>query len=326
MPSIEIYDAGDDPTLIDLIYEQAIDDGAEFIVGPLHKDSVNQLASHDELAVPVLTLNYSEQRGTAVEENLPENLFQLSLSPEQEARQVAERAWLDGHSRAAIITPSTAWGDRVAKAFSARWRQFGGHVVEKQIYNAKKSDYSLPIKRLLNVDESQKRKRDLRRLLGKKLEFIPRRRQDIDFIFMAAGSKQARLIKPQLRFHHAPKVPVYATSSSYSGSINADMDRDMDGVLFCDMPWTLATDGPEQTLKSDIESLWPNASKRYSRLFALGVDAYRVIGELNGLRRNRAEYYPGETGDLYLDVANRLQRRLSWAKFERGVPLPLSEF
>ena len=326
VPSIKIYDAGDDPTLFDLVYEQAIDDGAEFVVGPLHKDSVNQLASHDTLPVPVLALNYSEQRGTTAGDDLPENLFQLSLSPEQEARQVAERAWLDGHSRAAIITPSTAWGQRVAKAFSQRWQQFGGHVVEIQSYNDKKSDYSLPIQRLLNVDESQQRKRELRQLLGKKLEFIPRRRQDIDFIFMAAASKQARLIKPQLRFHHAPKVPVYATSHSYSGSINAGMDRDMDGVQFCDMPWTLATDRPGQTLKSEIESLWPNASKRYSRLFALGVDAYHVIGELNGLRRNRAEYYSGETGDLYLDVANRLQRRLSWAKFERGIPLPLSEF
>lgn len=326
VPSIRIYDAGDDPTLFDLVYEQAIDDGAEFVVGPLHKDSVNQLASHDTLPIPVLALNYSEQRGTTAEEDLPENLFQLSLSPEQEARQVAERAWLDGHSRAAIITPGTAWGQRVAKAFSQRWQQFGGHVVEIQSYNDKKSDYSLPIQRLLNVDESQQRKRELRQLLGKKLEFIPRRRQDIDFIFMAAASKQARLIKPQLRFHHAPKVPVYATSHSYSGSINAGMDRDMDGVQFCDMPWTLATDRPGQALKSEIETLWPNASKRYSRLFALGVDAYRVIGELNGLRRNRAEYYSGETGDLYLDVANRLQRRLSWAKFERGIPLPLSEF
>lgn len=326
VPSIKIYDAGDDPALFDLVYEQAVDDGAEFVVGPLHKDSVNQLASHDKLPVPVLALNYSEQRGSAAEEHLPENLFQLSLSPEQEARQVAERAWLDGHSRAAIITPSSEWGQRVAKAFSKRWQQFGGHVVEIQTYDDRENDYSLPIQRLLNVDESQQRQNALRQLLGKNLEFIPRRRQDIDFIFMAAAAKQARLIKPQLRFHHAPDVPVYATSHSYSGNIDADMDRDMDGVLFCDMPWTLAADQTGHTLKSEIETLWPNDSKRYSRLFALGVDAYRVIGQLNGLRRNRAEYYSGETGDLYLDVANRLQRRLSWAKFERGMPLPLSEF
>ncbi len=326
VPSIAIYDAGDDPAFIDLIYEQAVDDGAEFVVGPLNKDAVNQLAAHDELPVPVLALNYSEQQGENAAKGLPDNLFQLSLSPEQEAQQIAERAWLDGYSRAAIITPSSAWGTRVAKAFSERWLQFGGHVVEKQTYDAKKSDYSLPIRRLLNVDESEQRHKALRRVLGKKTEFIPRRRQDIDFIFMAAGSRQARLIRPQLRFHHAPKVPVYATSHSYSGSINADMDRDMDGVTFADMPWTLHTEQSTHALKADIEAIWPNASKRYSRLFALGVDAYRVIGELNTLRRNRSAFYPGETGDLYLDVANRLQRRLLWAKFERGIPQLLNEY
>jgi outer membrane PBP1 activator LpoA protein len=104
------------------------------------------------------------------------------------------------------------------------------------------------------------------------------------------------------------------------------MDRDMDGVMFSDMPWTLNTDPSVQSLKTEIEEIWPNASKRYSRLFALGVDAYRVIGKLNTLRRNRAEFYHGETGDLYLDVSNRLQRRLLWAKFERGVPVPLNEY
>lgn len=326
VPSIAIYDAGEDPTNIGLVYEQAVDDGAEFIVGPLRKEAVNQLAERDDLPVPVLALNYSGSVGSSAEKTPPNNLFQLSLSPEQEAQQVAERAWLDGFSRAAIITPSSSWGQRVAKAFSERWLQFGGHVVEKQNYDAKKSDYSLPIRRLLNVDESEQRKKDLRYILGGKLEFIPRRRQDIDFIFMAASSRQARLIPPQLRFHHAPKVPVYATSHSYSGRIDADMDRDMDGVMFSDMPWTLHSEESAHTLKTEIEETWPNASKRYSRLFALGVDAYRVIGELNTLRRNRSEFYRGETGDLYLDVSNRLQRRLLWARFDRGVPQPLDDF
>jgi len=326
VPIIKLYDEGSDPARIDDIYQQAIDDGAEFVVGPLDKDAVKQLAAHETLPVPVLTLNQTEDHGHGADSSLPANLFQFSLSPEQEARQVAERAWLDGHTRAAIITPATAWGERVAKAFNQRWRQFGGHVVEKQTYDAQKSDYSLPIRKLLNVDESEQRQQELRRLLGQSLEFIPRRRQDIDFIFMAANARQARLIRPQLRFHHAPKVPVYATSHSYSGAVDADTDRDMDGVIFADMPWTLSTDRPGHALKGEIEQLWPNASKRYPRLYALGVDAYQVIGQLNSLRRNRAEFYPGETGDLYLDVSNRLQRRLLWAKFQRGVPELLDSF
>ncbi len=347
VPAIRIYDEGDNPALIELVYRQAVNDGAQFVVGPLNKEAVNHLAKREQLPVPVLALNFSESPTTppvAGEPLPPANLFQLSLSPEQEARQLAERAWLDGRSRAAIIAPDTGWGRRVARAFSERWLQLGGHVVEKQTYNPRKSDYSLPIRQLLNVDESQQRKRALRRALGKKLEYIPRRRQDIDFIFMAAFSRQARLIRPQLRFHHAPKVPVYATSHSYSGSINADMDRDMDGVQFSDMPWTLSGNLPPMAddadtnlepiderlrynaLKSEIEQLWPEAAKRYSRLYALGVDAYRVIGELNTLRRNRTDYFRGETGDLQLDVANRLQRRLLWARFQRGVPQLIKEY
>ncbi len=326
VPSVRIYDEGDGPEDIDFAYAQAVNDGAEFVIGPLNKGAVNQLALKDELPVPVLALNFSEQQANEQAEHLPANFFQMSLSPEQEARQVAEHAWLDGHRRVAIITPTTAWGTRVAKAFTERWLQFEGQVVEKQTYDAKKSDYSLPIRRLLNVDDSENRKRDLRRTLGQKVEFIPRRRQDIDFIFMAASSRQARLIKPQLRFHHAPKIPVYATSHSYGGTVNKEMDRDMDGVLFSDMPWTLARHDAVNNLKSSLRKNWPERVKRYSRLYALGIDAYHVIGQLNTLQRNRANYFKGETGDLSLDISNRLQRRLMWAKFERGIPQILNEF
>jgi len=326
VPSIRIYDEGESPENIDFAYTQAVSDGAEFIVGPLNKEAVNQFAQRDELPVPVLALNFSEQHGSEQPERLPSNLFQMSLSPEQEASQVAEHAWLDGHSRAAIITPETAWGTRVAKAFTERWLQLDGRVVEKQTYDANESDYSLPIRRLLNVDGSENRKKDLRRALGQQIEFIPRRRQDIDFIFMAASSRQARLIKPQLRFHHAPKLPVYATSHSYGGTVNKDMDRDMDGVLFSDMPWTLTNNSVENNLKSSLSKNWPEQIKRYSRLYALGIDAYHVISHINILRRNRANFFKGKTGDLSLDVNNRLQRRLIWARFERGIPRILDEF
>jgi len=312
---LRIYEEGRTAEAFDAVYQQAVADGADFIIGPLGKDAVRRLTARESLRVPVLALNYGE-----MSEAPPRNLFQLGLSPEQEAREVAQRAWLDGHSRAAVITPSTPWGDRVAKAFNEHWLKLGGHVVEVQHYNPKKNDYSLPIRRLLNVDESQARRKSVRRIIGEKIEFIPRRRQDIDFIFMAAFSRQARVIRPQLRFHHAPKVPVYTTSHAFSGTVDPQMDRDMDGVMFADMPWTLAPDETGRRLKANIARAWPGAAKRYTRLHALGVDAYRVIDQLNTLRRDRTEHFAGETGELSLDMANRLQRRLLWARFQRGVP------
>jgi len=322
-PSLRIYDEGDTPSDIQRIYQQAVDDGAGFVVGPLDKDAVNALARAEQLPVPVLALNYVEGA-----ESSPANLFQISLSPEQEASQVAERAWQDGHRRAAVIFPDSEWGQRVTTAFKARWLELGGELAEGQRYDAKQNDYSQPIRALLNVDESEERFKAVRAALlpaGQKVEFTPRRRADIDFVFMAAFSRQARLIRPQLRFFHAAKVPVYSTSHAFDGVVDKEIDRDMDGVMFADMPWTLDVERPAGGLKAEITNLWPGDAKRYPRLYALGVDAYNLIGHLNGLRRNPADSFPGETGDLSLDAANRVQRRLVWSRFENGVPRPLPE-
>ena len=320
-PNIRVYDEGSDPQQIRAIYEQAVADGAEFVVGPLNKDSVNALARSGDFSVPVLTLNYSENTETSIG-----NFFQMSLSPEQEARQVAEHAWLDGHQKAAAIVPNTSWGDRVFAAFKERWEELGGEVVELQTYNAKKSDYGMPIKKLLNIDESEKRARDVKNLINMKFEYEPRRRKDVDMIFMAAFSRQGRLLRPQLRFHRASNIPVYATSHVYSGTFQPNMDRDMNDVKFSDMPWTLVNNSNNAELKIKIEKLWPSSSKRYMRLYALGIDAFNVIPELNRLRRNEFSSFQGETGLLYLDVNDRLLRRLVWAQFVAGKPKVLDKF
>ncbi len=320
-PVLKIYDEGDDPRQIQAIYQQAINDGAEFVVGPLNKDSVNTLIQQSEFPAPVLALNYSE---TAQAPN--GNFFQMSLSPEQEAKQVAEHAWLDGHHKAAVIIPNTAWGERVFAAFRERWEELGGEVVEHQTYDAQKSDYGLPIKKLLNLDESEKRADDLKRVVNTNFEFESRRRKDVDMIFMGAFSRQGRLLRPQLRFHRAAEIPVYATSHVYSGTLQPNMDRDMNDVKFSDMPWTLSHSKSNNELKSRIEKLWPDSSQRYVRMYALGIDAFNVISELNRMRRNQFSSYQGETGLLYLDVNNRLLRRLVWAEFVDGKPRILDKF
>ena len=320
-PKIRVYDEGSDPNQIRNIYEQAIRDGADFVVGPLDKDSVNVLAQYKEFEAPVLTLNYSEHMEPA-----GENFFEMSLSPEQEAKQVAEHAWLDGHHKAAAIVPNTKWGDRVFEAFKYRWEELGGEIVERQTYNAKNSDYGLPIKRLLNIDESEKRAQDIKNLVNMKMEFEPRRRKDVEMIFMAAFAKQGRLLRPQLRFHRAANIPVYATSHVYTGALAPQMDRDMNDVKFSDMPWTLTNNTTNAPLKKEIEKIWPNSAKRYMRLYALGIDAFNVIPQLNRLRRNQFSSYQGETGLLFLDVSNRLLRRLVWAQFVSGRPKVLDKF
>lgn len=315
-PEIQIYNTGDKSETISVYYAQAVQDGAEMIIGPLDKNAVGILAADDRLDIPVLALNYTDSN------DIPEsNFFQFGLSPEDEALQVAERAWLDGYQHPVVLFPSGNWGERVAGAFLTRWQQLGGEVLETQSYDAQKNDFSLPIRMMLNIDQSQKRRSQLRRMLASPVEFTPRRRQDADFIFVAAFPRQARLIRPQLRFHHASGLPVYSTSHTFSGTINRKQDQDMDGIRFGDMPWVLPKGTKNLKLKRLIEDLWPVNSERVGRFYALGIDAYSIIAKINQLISIRSSYHEGETGQLFLDDFNRVYRRISWVQFKKGIPL-----
>ena len=316
---IRVYNTGGANANIVEIYRQAIDDGATIVIGPLKKESVDALVAYGKFAVPTLALNTVEQAGF-----FHENLYQFGLSPEDEARQVAERAWADGHNFAAAIYPQGSWGERVFQSFASRWQELGGQLVAAQTYDAKKNDFSDAITEMLDLDDSKARNSNLRKLLGEKLAFEPRRRQDIDVIFMAAFPRQARLIPPQLKFHHAGDVPIYSTSHSFTGKTNRNDDRDLNNVTFADMPWTLPG-GNRSELYGALSKAWPNELAQQTRLYALGVDSFNILYYLNWLRTNPNATLNAATGTLSVNNINQVRRNLSWAKFRGGAPRLLSD-
>jgi len=314
-PEIRIYDTSDEVMIGLEVYQQAIDNGADMIIGPLHKPLLEAVAALDEIPVKTLALNYLSE-----ETLVAENFFQYGLLPEDEARQVAERAWLDGHNKALVLAPEGEWGDRMLSTFQQHWQQLDGNTVEVQRYNPALHDFAAPVINLLNIDESRQRKDELQQLTGLKLEFEPRRRQDVDFIYVAAFPNQARQIRPQLKFYYSANLPIYSTSHVFSGETNTTQDRDMDGITFSDMPWVL-TDGkghqPNWQLFTDT---WPRNAAPFKRLYAMGIDAYRLISQLNNMRDNQQNHFSAETGNLYLDENNRIHRQLLWARFRSGKP------
>ena len=318
--SVRIYDTAGEIDKAFQAYQQAVQDGARFIIGPLNKDAISWLVQNNHITVPTLALNYLGN-----EEEIPSNLYQFGLIPEEEARQVAERTWLDGHIHAAVLSPEGVWGDRVYQAFSERWQELGGKVIKQQSYNANQNDFSDPIQTLLNIDESERRHRALSNLLNQKLFYSARRRQDIDFIFLAAYPRQARQIRPQLKFFHATDVPVYATSHIFAGNLNPDQDRDMDGLRFGDMPWVLTESTSYRGLHADIESLISPAGNKLQRLYAMGIDSLNLVAALNTLKAYPFERYQGETGSLSMDARQRIKRQLTWVYFRSGRPVLLDQ-
>lgn len=308
-PSIRFYDTSAKDLDFEALYEKVIDEGASYILGPLDKSLIEQLTQIDDFDIPVLTLNYAEDTS-----HTADNLYQFGLLPEDEARQVAELAIRQNKTRAAILIPNGLWGHRLKTAFQQRYTELGGTVLASEFFNDKVDDYGQPIKHLLNLQQSNNRHKDVQRLLGTELKYAPYRRQDIDMIFLAATSRSARSIMPAFKFHHAGDVPVYSTSHVYTGNKNIAGDLDLNGLTFCDLPWILNGD---HRLNKTFNQNWPE-QKNYTRLFALGVDSYHVLYNLNLLSKYEYTRFAGQTGNIYMDKNNRLHRELLWGTFRKG--------
>ncbi len=321
-PRIRIYDTGADPLRAPEIYAQAVDEGAQFVVGPLGREAAEAILKQASIKVPTLMLNHTDiDPGSA-----SKYLFEFGLPPEQEAQQVAERAWLDGHRQAAVLYPKTPWGERMMNAWAGHWQRLGGTVVASQSYNEPDVDYSDSIKRLLNVTQSEARRAQIEKIAGQKLQFESRARQDIDYIFLVADARHGRLIKPQINFYHAARVPVYSTSHIFTGAGDAVQDVDLDGVIFGDMPWMLVGDGRIQELRQKVQQGWPFAHSDLDRLYALGMDSYTILPHLGRINAEPGARFGGVTSGLSLDRSGRLQRQLLWARFNRGVPQLVDTF
>ncbi|MFT5804357.1 MAG: outer membrane PBP1 activator LpoA protein, partial [Candidatus Paceibacteria bacterium] len=242
------------------------------------------------------------------------NLYQFGLAPEDEINQVADHVYNEGLRNALVIYPEGDWGSRNFAAFEDRWKTLGGHIVDSAQY-ANQRDYSDLVKTLLTVDQSERRAADVRRIIGERFEFTPRRRMDIDFVFLLASPAQARGINPTLAFYYADDIPVYATSHVYEISDSRIESIDLNGIRFCDIPWKLTQDND---IQRQIQANWPAARAQLSPFYALGVDAYQIHAKLQYLKALEFEKTYGVTGILQITPDNLITRGLMWAQFSKG--------
>jgi len=312
VPQVDFFDAnkGD----INSLYDQAVSAEAEFIIGPLDKNQVKQLNQRLAIPVPVLAMNYIAAPSESQQQEYQHGLFQFGLAAEDEARQCAQRAWLAGHKRAMILAPQTAWGNRGAKAFRDEWQQLGGVVVEEQHFTGK-NDYSKVIENSLQLNQSKYRHRKLQQIINTNLEFEPRRRQDVDAVFLLANSGQARQVKPTLAFHYAGGLPVYATSHVYNGKADKKNNRDLDNIRFSALPWLLEHDSILQQQVSQHAQPAP----AYQRLYALGADSFKVYPRIRQLSQVNSVRIQGGTGSLNMLQNGQIVRQQQWAIIKYGV-------
>lgn len=284
---------------VDQLYKKLAEQGATAIIGPLTKENVSALASKSaDLPIPVLALNQTDGA------NNP-HLYQFGLTPEQEVEQAAASAWFDNRHNALVLAPSSPFGQRMVRHFTQYWKSVDGKIATVKTYASHGQDFTATVKSLLDT-------------LPPPPANSPATTPDSDFIFLIADTRDARLILPQIAANLPRPIPVYATSRVYSGKADEIADQDLSGLIFCDIPWLLnAADGSPLSalaLDSQVKQTQPD----YIRLIALGLDAYRLLPELERAQLDPQFRFPGATGLLTLQSGNRVQRQLECAQFDGG--------
>ena len=186
MQQLRVYDINENGGAV-AAYQVAVREGAEFVVGPLQRSNVSALAGESLLPIPVLALNYLADNVSA-----PPGFYQFALAPEDEARAAATRALNDGLTRGVALVPNSDWGRRVLTSFGSEFERAGGQLIDYRSYEPSVQDFSFEIQELMALAESVQRYQRLRANIGGPLQFDPRRRQDVDFIFLAADAKAHR--------------------------------------------------------------------------------------------------------------------------------------
>jgi len=281
---IKVYPSSDQTDDIVSAYGRATQAGARIVVGPLTKNGVTALAASKQVNVPTLALNLPESGS-----ELPPQLYFLGLAADIEARLIAQAAFGEGRKTAVIIASGNSLAKRMQLAFAEEWSQLGGKLISQLNFNGTNPDA-------------------MRDAL---------QRHPTDMLFLAMDGGEARLLRPYLNLD----IPMYATSQIYAGKNTPDKYYDLNGIHFIDMPWLLQPDHlavmvyprPQAPLGADLE-----------RLYALGIDAWRLALLLQAGPAGAPLTLDGVTGRLSLDKGQQINREGVLAVFRDGDAAPLT--
>jgi len=215
-----------------------------------------------------------------------DKLYFFGMSAEAEARQVAQLAIAAGLHNASIVSTDTPLSMRLSQAFAEEWGKLGGSIAAKILYH----------------DDPEV------------LSSLPE--EPSSMVFLAADAKTARMIHPYLSI----TLPVYATSQLFNGNADTLTNFDLNNTRFVDMPWLLQPDHP-------AVMVYPHANlpldADMERLYALGIDAFRLLQIMLDNSYRTALPLDGVTGLIHLNRNHQFQREAIPALIKQGRGQPL---
>jgi outer membrane PBP1 activator LpoA protein len=194
---------------------------------------------------------------------LPERVYALSLAIEAEGRQLARLVHAQAAQRVAVITDDVPLQKRFASAFLGEWLLQGGGAPATYRFDR-------------GAEQLTRLRRDL-------IQAPP------DAVLLAVDGNDVALVK-----QFVGSAPTY-TSSQANDRLQQESQRDLDELQFVELPWIADPGSPE------LEGLPRGnySSAALERLYALGIDAFRVARALADGPPAKLEF-DGATGHLTL--------------------------
>ena len=244
--------------------------GNDIIVGPLSRPAVNAVAGSSASGKPTIALNHPDA-GTSV----PPNMLVIGLSIEDEARQAA--AWVSREqpgANALIVSGASAWQRRIATAFADTWTKLGHESQMVELASGSAYDTEMAVGRLNAKVQNE----------------------SPSLIFAALDPFQTR----QVRGVIGNNVPFYGASSVNSRAAAGDSLPELDGMRMLDLPWVVQSDNA--TVMAYPRWTGAPLGLDMERLYALGIDAFRVAKEI--AQGRTAFELDGVTGKLKASFGN----------------------
>ena len=273
MLPVRVYSNFDENINVVAVYRQAIANGARAVVGPLTRNGVSALAAEQDIPVPTLALNI-------VEGPFAPQLYFFGMAVEAEARQIAQLAKQQGLHQAIIITTRAQLSQRLQTAFEEEWTG-PDYGMDNGMAN---DGMDRGILREIEYNDDPAVFADIAGIAD-------------TMVFLAADAEKARLIRPYL----PNKLPVYATSQIFVGNDNILTNYDLNGIRFVDMPWLLQPDHQAVMIYPRTN---PPLSADRERLYALGIDSFRLIQLMLADKINTALPLDGVSGQIQLSGHN----------------------
>jgi outer membrane PBP1 activator LpoA protein len=261
-------------------FEGAKAAGARIVVGPLVRDDLRMLAAADQSLPLTIALNQLDDAAA-----LPPQVYTLALSVESDARVIARRMRADNIRSVAVIGGDAPLMKRFAGAFAGEWLLAGGGAPQSFAFDASSDGLSI-----------------LRRELSK---------STADGALIALDARTAPLARS-----FVPRLPAYA-SALVNQSLEPAAARDLEGVVFVDLPWIVT---PEDPALAKLPRQ-PMDNIVLDRLYALGLDAFAVARAFAGGVPERFRI-AGATGTLMLAEGRHIRREGTLAVFRGGLVVP----